>query len=129
MTKTTVRRIIRLANGGPINAYDAEGEKDKEAFLAAVAKELARLMGLAEGTYEIRTNRAGIAVSGDVTLHGERIYVCLEQFCIPNGFYYRRVDGRTDYCGKFNRWAKWERLLDLPLLAEDMKRVSEDPRG
>ena len=31
VTDALVRRIIGLANGKPINAYDAEGEKDKKA--------------------------------------------------------------------------------------------------
>jgi len=129
LSEKLVKDVIRLAEKAPINAYTVEGAHNKERFLKGcreIAKELARLMGLAKGSYDIRTNPGGMAVSGDVHLHGERIYVALEQSCIRGlGFYYRRCEGRKDYCGKVNRWVRWERLLDLPKLAAEMKKEIE----
>ena len=125
VTQSFLRKFVRLVNDGPINAYSNEGAKRKEQFMEgceAIAYKLAELMGLPEGSYEVRWNAAGIACSGDVHLHGERIYVALERCTACSGFYYRRCEGRKDYCGKVNRWAKWERLLDLPKLAAEMKR-------
>ena len=130
VTQSFLRKFVRLVNDGPINAYSDEGAKRKEKFMEgceAIAYKLADLMGLPKGSYEVRWNAAGIACSGDVHLHGERIYVALEQGALSRdmGFYYRNCNGKKDYCGGRNCWVKWERLLNLPALATEMERECE----
>ena len=43
-------------------------------------KALATALGLEAGSFDVRSNLGGIAVSGEVTLHGEHLYV---QICQP----------------------------------------------
>lgn len=85
--------------------------------LRAVAKE----MGLQSGTYEIRSNLGGWAVSGEVTLHGEHIYIQLSQTV---GVLYRSCRGRMDFTGGDNNWMEWEKLYNLPRACEEFKRVT-----
>ena len=88
-----------------------------------VLKAIAAELGLQSGTYDIRSNLGGTAVAGEVTLHGEHIYI---QFCEPmNGLevLYRSCNGRKDYSGGGNYWMKYDDLLDLPRACEAFKRV------
>jgi hypothetical protein len=106
-------------------AYDGE---QKNAFhrqarfaLRALAKELR----FREASYDLRTNRAGVAVSGEITLHHDRVYI---QVCQPatgadSGILIRTCDGRRDYEGGRNHLAPLS-LLDHPAeLAEYVRAV------
>ena len=44
------------------------------------SKALAAALGLEASTYDVRSNLGGIAVSGEVTMHGQNLYV---QICQP----------------------------------------------
>jgi len=88
-------------------AYDDQGATRKaqmhrhgRAFLKSLAMELK----LSPGSYDIRSNKGGIAVSGEVTLHAESLYVQLYESCIRPGIsiLYRPCKGRADYCGGNN---------------------------
>jgi hypothetical protein len=80
-----------------------------------VAKALAFHMGLCPGEFSIRHNKAGIAVSGETTLHADDIYIDLSIPCFgpAQGFMYRSCKGRKDYTGGQNRWMKFDELLNL----------------
>lgn len=70
--------------------------------IRSVAKDL----GLAPGTFDIRTCKGGIAVPGEVVLHGESLYLCLGT-SMPGGEligFARSCKGRKDYTGGVNRW-------------------------
>ena len=93
--------------------------------LRAIAKE----MGLQSGTYDVRSNLGGAAVAGEVTLHGEHIYI---QLCEPiNGLevLYRSCQGRKDYRGGGNNWMRYDDLLDLPQACEAFKRIAQSGRA
>lgn len=82
-------------------------------------KALADALGLSAGSYEIRSNLAGPACTGEVTLHGEAIYVQVDGNCMGPGFevLYRRCKGRKDYCGEINHFAPARALADPVALA------------
>ena len=88
-----------------------------------VLKVIANELGLAPGTYDIRSNLAGRAVSGEITLHGEHIYINFEQSSLGDIFMYRSCRDRKDCSGGSNNWMKWDALLDLPSACENFKRV------
>ncbi len=103
--------ILVLARRGV--SYD---EPAKTLFHAEGRRALQRLadaLGLVRASYDLRSNKGGIAVSGEVTLHGEEIYVQLSLGCMgaDREVMFRRVRGRTDYCGDHNRWASIRELL------------------
>lgn len=122
MNDTTVRKeLVGLVLGGVIETYSENGAERKEQFLKCskrVAKQIATALELPEGSFESRTNRGGVAVSGDVHLHAEHLYVDFSQsaLCFTHGFMYRGCKDRTDYGGEMgypfqNRWCRWERLV------------------
>lgn len=89
-----------------INAYTDAGYARKKAFHAAgkkFLKELAAALGIQ--SYDLRSNEAGMAVSGEVTLHSDTLYVQLSESCVGEpgvSALYRDCKGRKDYCGGQN---------------------------
>jgi len=70
-------------------------------------KQIAIDLGLPEGSYEVRSNKGGIAVSGEVTLHGDTLYVQLSQSVLGIGrqdVLFRTCKGRRDYTGGRNNF-------------------------
>jgi hypothetical protein len=90
----------------------------KRDFHLAAHRQLRRLaeaLGLPPGAYSIRSNAGGMAVSGEITLHADRVYV---QVCQPatgqdTGVMFRTCEGRKDYYGGPNNFASLD-LLNLP---------------
>lgn len=82
--------------------------RDGRRFLKALAAEL----NLARGSFEVRSNEGGIAVSGEVTLHSDTLYVQLYESCLRPGVdvLYRRCNGRRDYCGAANHFVALREL-------------------
>ena len=66
----------------------------------------ARHLGLEPDQYDLRSNFAGPAVSGEITLHGDEIYVQVSIPCIRPGreVMFRRCKGRQDYLGDRNHF-------------------------
>lgn len=124
------KSYIRLAMGSPIQITSVEGNEyenqQKDEWLKAgrrILRQLAKELGLPKGSFNIRINAGGVAVSGDAILHGSWIYVNLSQSCLGNdfGFMWRICKCQKDYTGGSNQWSKWETLLDLPKLSGIMK--------
>ena len=60
-----------------------------------------------------------IAVSGEVTLHHERVYIKVGQFGLSSGhgILIRTCEGRRDYSGGPNHFVPLNLLDDIPALA------------
>ena len=71
--------------------------KDAKKLLRSINKEL----GL---NADIRSNKAGIASLGEVTLHSDSIYVQLGGL-YPDQALVRTCEGKKDYCGGENHWS------------------------
>lgn len=101
-------------------AYDADAKK---AFHAAAKKYLRRLLkelGTDYGAADpIRSNMGGIAVSGEVTLHCDGLYVQVSQSCMGDAgtVMFRSCKSRKDYTGGINNFANAETLIDTMKLA------------
>ena len=92
-----------------INAYSDEGALRKAAFhkeAKQFLKSLAKALALRTGSFDIRSNLGGIAVSGEITLHHERLYVQLSESALQPGvsILYRACQGRKDYSGGQNHF-------------------------
>jgi hypothetical protein len=106
-------------------AYD---EDQKRAFHATGRKRLqalAKALAFEPSSFDLRSNLAGIAVSGEVTLHHERLYV---QICQPatgsdSGILIRTCKGRKDYTGGRNNFAPLSYLDNIEALAGFCARV------
>lgn len=88
-------------------------------------RDLAKMLRFPVGSYDLRANQGGIAVSGEVTLHHNAVYV---QVCQPatgadSGILIRCCAGRKDYTGGCNHLAPLSLLDDLPALAARVRAV------
>jgi hypothetical protein len=116
-----------------LNAYTAQGESYKNAYLSlgrsvlrAVGKHY-RMVG-----YKVHVNRAGIAVSGDITLIGmfddeHGLYIRMSEPALFGGtpeFLFRSVKHTKDYTGGGNQYMTYDELAsDLELACEKMARL------
>ena len=110
--------MIKIGKGllaSRVNAYTNEGDaaktafhKEGKAFLRALASEI----GLVPGTFDVRSNLGGVAVSGEVTLHADTLYVQLSESCVSPGIsvMYRTCKGRKDYTGGSNNFVSMQNL-------------------
>lgn len=100
-------------------AFDADAKRLFHAEARRALKRLADALGIAPDSYDLRVNAGGPVVSGEVTLHTDRVYV---QVSIggygPGDVLFRSVRGRRDYCGGRNHWARIDELLSPQRLAE-----------
>jgi hypothetical protein len=106
-------------------AYDAEQKQQFHRHARARLKVLAKELRFAPGSFDVRGNHGGVAVSGEVTLHHEAVYI---QVCQPatgadSGILIRTCEGRRDYTGGRNHFAPLSLLDDPPALAERVRAV------
>ena len=81
------------------------------------------LLQLASGTYEMRVCAGGPAVSGEVILHADALYVQVSIGGFGRGeILLRRCRGRADYVGERNHWARMAELVDPATLAARIAR-------
>ncbi len=86
---------------------------------------LATTLGLTTGTWDIRSNQGGIAVSGEATMHGDGLYVQASQPATghDSGVMFRTCQGRKDYTGGRNHFASLDLLNTPDLLARRIREA------
>lgn len=88
-------------------------------------KKLAAELRLPQGSFEVRSNKAGIAVSGEITLHHDRFYLQVGQFGLSgHGILIRTCKGRRDYTGGANHFVTLTMLDDIPALAAAVRAIA-----
>ncbi len=98
----------------------------------ALLQRLAKELGLPKGSYEVRSNYGGMAVSGEVTLHtgpiqqsGLGLYVQIADYSGAGTLLFRVCAGPTDYIGGRNHFGWVEEIEDhLPEFAEKMQALA-----
>jgi hypothetical protein len=111
-----------------IDAYSNTGAARKEKYHSLARRKLrkvANLLGLTAKDYRLSTNRGGIAVCGETTLHMDKLYIQVSQSAIGPGreILFRNCDGRTDYCGKQNHFVPARRLDDVADFLDSLRRA------
>lgn len=88
-------------------------------------KALAAKLELPEGSFEVRSNKGGIAVSGEVTLHSDNLYVQIFESCTRRGLQvmFRTCKGRKDYSGGQNNFADIDRF-ESESFVKQLKQMS-----
>ena len=106
-------------------AYNPEQKCRFHGTARACLRKLAEALDFAPDTYDLRNNEAGIAVSGEITLHHERIYIQISQPFLgyDTGILIRCCTGRRDYTGGRNHFAPLSLLDDIPALARRVTAV------
>ena len=104
-------------------AYDGDQKKEFHRQARIALRALAKELRFPERSYDLRSNRAGVVVSGEVTLRHDRVYI---QVCQPatgagSGILIRTCEGQRDFEGGRNHLAPLS-LLDHPAeLAEYLR--------
>jgi len=96
----------------PKHGFEAKQlfHRDSKIFLRSVAKAL----GLQSSEFDLRSNKGGPAVSGEITLHTDRLYIQLSHSCMAAGaqVLFRTCDSRKDYTGHVNQFIQVNKLQD-----------------
>ena len=106
-------------------AYD---HVQKTAFHRIARNRLAALadaLGWRKDSFDLRSNAGGPAVSGEITLHHEQVYVQVSQPATgwDTGILIRRCKGREDYHGGPNHFAPLRMLDDLEALSVHVREL------
>lgn len=106
-------------------SYDDEQKRRFHRAVQARLRKLAGALRFPSGSYDLRSNRGGIAVSGEITLHHEAVYVQVSQPATgaDSGILIRCCAGRRDFTGGRNHFAPLSLLDDLPQLARRVRAV------
>lgn len=107
-------------------AYDAAQKSRFHSNARARLRRLTVELGLPAGSYDLRSNQGGIAVSGEITLHHEHVYVQVSQSAMGSdmGVLIRTCRGRRDYTGGLNNFVSLALLDDVPALAARVRLVA-----
>jgi hypothetical protein len=120
-------------------SYNQENKEMFRRAAMAMLRKVALHLRLPTGSFEVRFNPGGIAVSGDATLHSEGVYVTLNADGFGLGVLVRSCKGRKDYAGGRNCWFPFDRLTKEgasglaefaeAVAAEGGREVGRDARG
>ena len=104
-------------------SYDPEAKRLFHTHARRQLLGLAKALGLGDGDYDLRSNEAGIAVSGEITLHADRLYVQVSQSAMgyDSGILFRTCRDRRDYTGGVNNFASLDLLRSPNELARRIK--------
>ena len=107
-------------------SYDEQQKSRFHRTARSRLKKLAAELNLIPGSYDIRSNRAGVAVSGEATLHHDRAYIQIGQFGLSSGhgILIRTCKGRKDYTGGPNHFVALTMLDDIPALAAAVRAIT-----
>lgn len=107
-------------------AYDEQHKRRFHTTARSRLKQLAAELNLPSGCFDLRSNKAGIAVSGDITLHHDCAYIQVGQFGLSSshGILIRTCKGRTDYIGGANHLVALGLLDDIPALAAAVRAIT-----
>jgi hypothetical protein len=96
-------------------AYDAEAKRLFHSRAKSQLRRVATALGLEPDSSDLRSNEAGIAVSGEITLHSDHLYVQVSQSAMGyhSGILFRTCKGRKDFVGGPNNFASLD-LLNRP---------------
>ncbi|WP_035686563.1 hypothetical protein [Bradyrhizobium sp. Cp5.3] len=96
-------------------AYDAAAKRLFHNRARSALRRVAMALELQPGDYDLRSNPGGMAVSGEITLHGDHLYVQASQSAMGfhRGILFRTCKGRKDYVGGPNNFASLD-LLNRP---------------
>ncbi|MER9243566.1 hypothetical protein [Mesorhizobium sp. M0633] len=106
-------------------SYDEQQKRRFHMTARSRLKKLAAELNLPSGCFDLRSNKAGIAVSGEVTLHHHRAYIQVGQFGLSSGHgILIRTKGRKDYVGGANHFVALDMLDDIPPLAAAVRAIT-----
>ena len=116
LVSTRAVTLRSLIDSGPLHAYTESAASDKNLFhLLAVKWLRAVATQIGEDPKEVTSNRAGIAVSGEISLNGRNVYVRLAAYGTPHECGLVRAGGAQGryHCERKNHVLPAECLNDV----------------
>jgi hypothetical protein len=106
-------------------SYDEQQKRRFHTTARSRLKKLAAELALPSGSFDLRSNKAGIAVSDEITLHHDRVYIQVGQFGMSSGhgILIRTCKGRKDYTGGPNHPVALTMLDDIPVTGAMVPRL------
>ncbi len=107
-------------------SYDDEQKRRFHSTARSRLRKLAAELQLAAGSYDVRSNKAGVAVSGEITLHYDRAYIQVGKFGLSSGhgILIRTCKDRRDFTGGPNHFVGLDLLDDIPSLAAAVRAIT-----
>ena len=104
--------LVALARRGI--GYDPEAKRAFHREARSALRIAARHLGLDHDKFDLRNNMTGPAVSGEITLHADEIYIQVTTSSFGHGreVMFRRCKGRQDYRGEHNNFCDIAVLVD-----------------
>jgi hypothetical protein len=120
--------LVTLARRGVDYDSDAKAIFHSEGRKAMTR--LAKALGLERGQFELRSDMAGIACSGEITIHAAHLYIQFDLGCMGPGYevMFRTCSGTKDYVGGRNHFASVAELIEPARLAERIRRDLDLPQ-
>jgi hypothetical protein len=115
-----LRKAASLWDDQFLHYVDADVKKEAHDKAARILNSFAlECLGLDKTRYSVRSNKAGIACSGEVTLHTDPldgcdkgIYIQIGQWSVGNStVLFRCATSRSDYVGQQNHWASVSKVF------------------
>jgi hypothetical protein len=105
-------------------SYDSEAKRAFHREARTTLKAAAREIGLGFGDYDLRNNHGGIAVSGEITLHSDSLYIQVGCSLMGTGreVMYRTCRDRRDYTGGRNFFCDVALLTDPVRFKRQLER-------
>ena len=111
-------------------AYNPEAKQRFHTAARLRLRHLAEYLGFPPDAFDLRCNAGGVAVSGEITLHHDTVYIQVSQSSMgpENGVLISTCEGRRDYTGGRNHFAPLRLLDDTPALAAEVRAVMANDR-
>lgn len=116
--KSALQDANQSHNG--MSAYNDRDALIKDKFHKSaklLLRAIARNAGLESSEFDIRSNKGGIAVGGEVTLHTENLYLKISGSSLFRGtpVMFRSCEGRKDYTGGTNNFCGIDEITKVKI--------------
>lgn len=128
-TQTDTYEVLSMATLQQLKNKDFSYNEDNKSQLhragTKALKALAAKLALPAGSFDVRSNKGGIAVSGEITLHSDKLYVQISDSSSGRGLQvlFRTCNGRKDYSGGMNNFANIDQF-ESDAFVQQLQRMS-----
>ncbi|MDP2685323.1 MAG: hypothetical protein Q8P20_09915 [bacterium] len=122
-TRFSMSKFIELAKTDV--SYNSKLKDEFHRQSKIVLRKIAAGLGLKRGDYDLRSNMGGIAVSGEITLHADNLYVQFSQSVMGSTFMFRHCNGRKDYSGSKNNLMPFNELVNISGVIQSLRNTME----
>lgn len=124
MKQHLLNSFVALCDGQTFSYVDLDVKQGMHRAARAVLMEFVEHLGIDKSDFEIRSNYAGIACSGEITLHAVDFYMQINLGMRNMEILIRSCEGLSDFTGGTNHFKSIKDLLDPHLVIEVIRQVA-----